>query len=511
MSYKSEGVEIEKSDESDIRTTPHDGTVEGEPQAYTIVKRDKHGLPFVPQPSPYSDDPLNWSPFLKLSVAIQVSWLACLGIMSAASINPAFVPLGKAFQINTVEASYELTVFIVFSGVGPLFTTPFANVYGRRPIYLIGNLLAAITNVIAGHCTTWSGILITRDFNGIAVGSIEAVGAATICDMYCMHERGVYMGIYTFFLTNGPHIAPLTGGYIAQYIDWRYCFTIPAYFQFATFVFTIFFLPETLYCHQALPSTKYQPKTYLNLLTFKNTRLADRRVRPSDILRPLQMLRYISIVIPSIYYMTNFGYGTALFAITGAQLFKKLYYFDVAQTGLMLSIPLLVGCLLGEFNAGWLTDWMVYRYARKHDGLRKPEARLDALWFAILIPIGIVIEGICLSHSENSSWVGVAMAMGIASFGLQVATTVVSAYTTDCYKPQSAEISTVLHLIRSGFSCLISFYAIPLGEKIEWQYAWLIFGIINVGTLFPMFALRRYGSEWRELKWQKPPSFHNDI
>lgn len=32
--------------------------------------------------------------------------------MSAAVINPAFVPLGKAFNITTVEASYELTVYV---------------------------------------------------------------------------------------------------------------------------------------------------------------------------------------------------------------------------------------------------------------------------------------------------------------------------------------------------------------------------------------------------------------
>jgi hypothetical protein len=64
------------------------------------------------------------------------------------------------------------------------------------------------------------------------------------------------------------------------------------------------------------------------------------------------MLKYISIFIPGLYYMTCFGYGTVLFATTGASLFAKFYHFDVAQTGLMLSIPLLIGCLIGEFNAG---------------------------------------------------------------------------------------------------------------------------------------------------------------
>jgi MFS family permease len=160
-------------------------------------------------------------------VLLQVSWLAFLGPMSAAVINPAFVPLSKEFDITVVQASYELTVYIVSAGVGPIFTVPLANVYGRRPVYIISSLMAAITNIAAGYCTSWTGIMVTRVFNGIGAGSPVAIGAATICDMYHFHERGFYMGVFTFFLTNGPHAAPLFGGFIAQYMGWRWAFLIP--------------------------------------------------------------------------------------------------------------------------------------------------------------------------------------------------------------------------------------------------------------------------------------------
>lgn len=129
--------------------------------------------------------------------------------------------------------------------------------------------------------------------------------------------------------------------------------------------------------------------------------------------------------------MTCFTYGTVMFAVTGAKLFSQFYDFTTGQTGLLLSIPLLIGCLIGEFNAGWVTDWMSNRYARKHDGERLPEARLDAIWGALLLPIGVIIEGVCLSHSKTIGWVGTAFGMGIACLGLQVATTVIYAYTTD--------------------------------------------------------------------------------
>lgn len=389
---------------------------------------DKHGLPLVPQPSDNKDDPLNWSAALKFAVLLQVSWLAFLGPMSAAVANPAFVPLSKVFDITIVEASYELTMYICFAGVGPLLLIPFANTYGRRPVYLAAHLVASMTNIAAGYSSSWSGLLATRAFNGIAGGTPPALGAATICDLYFMHERGFYMGVFTLFLTNGPHVAPLMGGFIAQYLGWAWCFRIPGFIQLGTFAITLFCLPETLYSRKTTGLSK--PNSYIDLITFR-ARLPNRKLHLRDFWRNLYMLKYLTVTIPGLYYMTAFGYGSVLFATTGSKLFKEFYHFNVYQTGLMLSIPLLIGCLIGEANAGWLTDWMVLRYAKKHNGERMPEARLDALWFGLLVPVGVIIEGVCLSHYETVSWVGAAFGMGIANLGLQAATTVTYAYTTD--------------------------------------------------------------------------------
>ena len=214
----------------------------------------------------------------------------------------------------------------------------------------------------------------------------------------------------------------------------------------------------------------------MDRLLFRHSGLQNCKLHFGDFLRPFYMLKYLSIVIPGLYYMTAFGFGSVMFAATGSSLFHSLYHFNVAQTGMLLSIPLLIGCLLGEMSAGWLTDWMVYRYAKSHGGRREPEPRINMVVLAVLCPIGIIIDGVCLSHYKTVSWVGAAFGMGIANFGLQIATTVTYTYCTDvcgnlpfderftltslqCYKPQSSEISSILNVFRNIFSMTISFYA----------------------------------------------------
>lgn len=258
------------------------------------------------------------------------------------------------------------------------------------------------------------------------------------------------MGIFTFFLTNGPHLAPLIGGFTAQNIGWRYCFSIPAYVQFALFAITFFGLPETLYSRRPeTPSSTYQTNSYLDLIMFRSKHLPERQLQLADFSRPFTMLKYVCVLMPALYYMVGFGYGSVLFASTGSVVFREFYNFNLIQTGLILSLPLLIGSFIGELNAGRFVDWLIFKHAQRHDGQRPPEPRLDALWLALMLPIGVLIQGICISHSATTSWVGNAFGMGIANFGLQVATTTVYAYSTDVRRFYAQAIPCVASTMRS--------------------------------------------------------------
>lgn len=126
-------------------------------------------------------------------------------------------------------------------------------------------------------------------------------------------------------------------------------------------------------------------------LTFRRNNIPARPLHLRDLLTPFKMLTSLSILLPALLYMTCFGYGTVLFALTGAALFTELYGFNTPQTGLMLSIPLLIGGVVGELGAGWVVDWLSNRYAKKHNGER-------------LLRHGLPLYGVfCSSQSVLSS------------------------------------------------------------------------------------------------------------
>lgn len=91
----------------------------------------------------------------------------------------------------------------------PFIFGPLTNVYGRRPITLLCQLLAVLGNIGSASSSTYSALLGTRALNGIGFGGMMSVGTACVSDMFFLHERGEKTGIYTIFVTNGAHIAAI--------------------------------------------------------------------------------------------------------------------------------------------------------------------------------------------------------------------------------------------------------------------------------------------------------------
>ena len=410
----------------------------------TPLKLDKRGLPLVPQPSDHKDDPLNWPVWQKYYIVLLMSAFTLMAQLGAAILNPSFVLVAKELHVTVEQASYTTTIFILFSGFFPLLITPFANVYGRRPLYLIFTIIAIAGYAGSAAAPTWGGVIAGRVFSGIG-GSIPlGIGAATICDLFVQGERGLPMGIYAWAVTNGPHVAPIAGGYISQRYGWRWTIWIPAIIDGALVILALFTFPETLFSREDF--SKLEERTFVQKM-FLHGKVLDRKIRARDFFLPLRMVKYAAVTLPCLMYMVNLTYGSPLFAVTGSFICAAFFKFNLEQTGLFLGVPLTVGCLIGELSAGWVSDLIINTYAKRHGGYRKTEARLYLLPLVSLCAIGTATFGYCIQH--HRPWIQAAVCMAVSGLGAQVAATMVYTYCCDSYKPQSSEISVIINVFKS--------------------------------------------------------------
>lgn len=331
---------------------------------------------------------------------------------------------------------YVTSMFLLSCGVSSIFWNPISNVYGRRPVYIFTVLAALLMSVASGKATSYGSLLAFRCVNGFFGGVPGGLGNAVVTDLFFTHERGLYMGIYTVMYITGGHIAPIIGGYIEDAISWRWCFYIPAIITAVVWLIYVLTVPETLYPRAS--QTQPEPRTWAQNMTMQGRVHPAGHLRLIDFFRPFQMLQYPSVLLPSVYYAVAFAHGSLLFIISSAQLFAADYGYEARRTGLLMGIPITVGSVLGEFLSGGFSDWISERRSLARGGQRKPEDRLLAIIPSFfLTPLGVIIEGVCLENRTH--FMGVAMGIATASFGLQVATTVVYTYTSEVFPSQLTE------------------------------------------------------------------------
>lgn len=228
-----------------------------------------------------------------------------------------------------------------------------------------------------------------------------------------------------------------------------------------------------------------------------------RRLHLSDFLQSFHMLKYPSILFPFWYYTWSWTYINVMPAVSLATIYTHFYNLEAGPIGACLGVSLIIGSLLGECSAGKASDMVMLFFARRNNNIRKPEYRLYLCTLsAIFMPAGLVIFGATVGkYNQYVPLVG----LGVGVFGLQIASTTLYAYVSDCYKPQTPESGVLFNLSR-GLSFVVGYFALPFASAVGYFWAWFTFAAVLFSFFLPILALMRWGERWRERLGQ--PSFH---
>lgn len=216
------------------------------------------------------------------------------------------------------------------------------------------------------------------------------------------------------------------------------------------------------------------------------------------------MLAYPSIIIPFWYYTWSWTFINVLPALTLASIYTQHYHLSAGAIGACLGVSLIIGSLLGELSAGRASDYIMYCLAlRSRSRERKPEYRLYlCVLSALFMPAGLLVFGFTVSRT---SYYIPLIGLGLGVFGLQIASTCLYAYISDCYKPQTPESGVLLNLGR-GLSFVVGYFALPYAMEVGYAAAWGTFAGVLFLFFIPVAGLIVWGENWRVQMGE--PRFH---
>ena len=100
------------------------------------------------------------------------------------------------------------------------------DVFGRVHAFVVGVILFAVASTVCGLAPNEFVLIGARVFQGVAAALMIPSSAAIVIDSFDIHERGkamaIYVGVSQAFLAVGP----LLGGFLTEYLSWRWVFWI---------------------------------------------------------------------------------------------------------------------------------------------------------------------------------------------------------------------------------------------------------------------------------------------
>jgi len=462
----------------------------------------RHGrIDLVPLPSDDPQDPYNWAWWRKHALLLQVAFHAMMGPFSAAAVIPSFGQFSEEFGVSITQASYFVSVPILFLGTFPLLWGPVSARIGRRPVLLASAFLSAAMHFAGGWCTSYGGLMATRVFQGIALCPPQSIGANMVNEMFFLHEKGQKLGIWTLLTSLGPPMAPLLTGPLTYHIGtWRATFWFLAIINLVQFFLYLVLGPETIF-DRPERGTKHEDTRWTDaFLKFRRRSEAPWARLPYETVRPLFMALQLPVILPSIAYAVVFSYTNVLLTVEIPALLGQKYELNEQQIGLQF-VGAVVGAVLGELVAGKGSDLYVAWRTKRANGERQPEMRLPfALPGFILAAVGIIVFGVQLQNTEAGHWnVTPVIGVAVAIAGLQLVTTVVYAYSIESQPADRApRVAPFVAFFRQLYAFTAPFY-LPLAfERLGYASAAGLLAALAGGLgLLLVLACLLFGRKWR--------------
>ena len=173
-----------------------------------------------------ADDPaLGLSHRAKLEILFAVMLGLFLGALDQTIVGPALPTIVTQLNGNDLY-TWAVTSYLLTSTISVPFWGKLSDIYGRKPIFMIGIVVFLIGSALSGLSQTMEQLIFFRGIQGIGAGSLFPVALSIIGDLFTPAERGRYQGLFGAVFGVAFVAGPLIGGYLTEHAGWHWIFYV---------------------------------------------------------------------------------------------------------------------------------------------------------------------------------------------------------------------------------------------------------------------------------------------
>jgi len=171
--------------------------------------------------------------------------LGCGYFFASDMFVPSLPHMTSYFSVDSGTARLTLSTFLISLAFSQLLYGPASDRFGRKPIILIGIIIYIIGSIVCLTSLSMNMLLIGRIVQGLGVGALMTLSRTIIQDSTTKEQFVKLVSILSIFFLIAPASAPLLGGILQTYFDWRASFVFMLIFGLSLFLIITLLLKET--------------------------------------------------------------------------------------------------------------------------------------------------------------------------------------------------------------------------------------------------------------------------
>jgi EmrB/QacA subfamily drug resistance transporter len=171
------------------------------------------------------DPALGLSHRAKMEILFAVMLGLFLGALDQTIVGPALPTIVTQLSGNDYYV-WAITIYLLTSTISVPFWGKLSDIYGRKPIFMIGIVIFLIGSALSGLSQNMGMLILFRGIQGIGAGSLFPVALAVIGDLFTPQERGKYQGLFGAVFGIAFVAGPLIGGWLTENLSWHWIFYV---------------------------------------------------------------------------------------------------------------------------------------------------------------------------------------------------------------------------------------------------------------------------------------------
>lgn len=159
-------------------------------------------------------------------ISVAVMTATVMQVLDITIVNVALPHMQGELSATSDQISWVVTSYMVSSGIFMPLTGYFTDRFGQKPFLLVSIIGFVIASVLCGISTNLSEIVTFRLLQGISGAALVPLSQSIMVATFPPEERGKAMAIWGMGVMVGPILGPTLGGWLTEYMSWRWTFFI---------------------------------------------------------------------------------------------------------------------------------------------------------------------------------------------------------------------------------------------------------------------------------------------